>query len=362
MSTKPTSKNDSISDWVPWKREVAGVAVLYRLAVVKQEIAAVTAGTELAFLEPLLDELSRAGLIGRQLDGRWGVTEDGAATIRTAMQVYDHVLKFEIFAKVDLGRPLGDDEANPESPNQVLDRLYDPRFGNAPLSDEPGAWEDLRLAAMAFVHDTGGCLGTIDLHRLVFVQKLAAGHLWSPSFWTDLRLGSLFDEIEMVAETSVTWREVGETEEEATAAMRALYTAGMVEQRKRDGRQCSKCGTPLALCETLAKEARRPLLACPNPVCGASLGSGSDDGETECPLCHAGLEPSQRICGCGVHLDYALPPGTIREACVTDTVEEVVPAWGTYYDPLFVPYGYYDPWAWSASDARAFAVVCGPLW
>jgi hypothetical protein len=29
---------------------------------------------------------------------------------------------------------------------------------------------------------------------------------------------------------------------------------------------------------------------------------------------------------------------------------------------LFVPYGYYDPWAWNATDAIAFGVVCALLW
>jgi hypothetical protein len=365
-TSKPTGEKNSMSDWEPWKREMAGLTVLYRLAIVKQDIPIATTDTDFAFIEPLLDEMYRKGLIDQQQSIRWAVTEKGAAVIRAAIQMYDHLLKFEIFAKVDLGRPLGNDEANPDSPNQVFDNLYDPRFGDPQVPDQPGAWEDLRLAVMTFLQETsqetGGDRGTLDLHRIVFVQKLAAGQLWSPSFWFDLRVGTVFEEIDMIAETAVKWREVAEAEQDAASAMRTLYTAGMVEQRKRDGRECSTCGTPLAIYQTLANGAGRMLESCPNPACGASFGSPPSPGGLACPLCHADLDPTQRICSCGAHLDYALPPGTIREACVTDTVEEVVPAWGTYYDPRFVPYGYYDPWAWSATDALAFGVVCALLW
>lgn len=359
----PSGERSPASDWEPWKCEMVGLAVLYRLAVVKQEIPIATAGTELAFIAPLLDDLFCKGLIDQRAKPQWAMTEKGAAVIRTAMQIYDHLLKFEVCAKVDLGRMLTEEEANPSAPNQVFDNIYDPRFGHPQSPDELGAWEDMRLAVMTFLHETGGNGSVLDLHRVVFVQQLAAGQLWSPTFWADLRRGTLFDEIEMLVDTSVRWREVAETVEDAAKVMRTLYTAGMLEQRKRDGRQCANCGTPLAVYQTLASQAGRALVACPNPSCGASFGwpSGGEGGPS-CPRCHANLDPSQRICGCGAHLDYALPPGTIREETVADTVEELVPAWGTYYDPLFVPYGYYDPWAWSAADAAAFEVVCAALW
>jgi hypothetical protein len=351
-----------MSDWAPWKHEMAGLAVLYRLAIVKQEIPMVTTGSDLAFIEPLLDEMYRKGLIDQQDDVRWMMTDKGAAVIRTAIQMYDHLLKFDIFAKVDLGRPLGADEANPSSPTQVFDNLYDPRFGNPDAGDEPGAWEDMRLAVMAFLQETGGGGGALEPHRIVFVQKLAAGQLWSPTFWIDLRLGTVFEELEEIVASAVKWRDVAGSEEDAAAAMRTVYTAGMIEQRKRDGRECSTCGTPLAIYQAMANEAGQPLEGCPNPSCGASFGPPPSGGGLECPRCHAGLEPSQRICSCGAHLDYSLPPGTIREETVEETVEEVVPAWGSYYDPMFVPYGYYDPWAWTVTDAVAFGVVCALLW
>jgi len=361
-TTTPAGEKNSMSDWAPWKHEMAGLTVLYRLAIVKQEIPIATTETDFTFIEPLLDKMYRKGLIDQQDQMRWAITEKGAAVIRAAIQIYDHLLKFEIFGKVDIGRALTAEEANPNAPNQVFDNLYDPRLGNPQAPDEPGAWEDLRLGVMTFLHETGEGSGTVDLYRVVFVQKLAAGQLWSPTFWVDLRLGTVFAEIEMIVETAVKWREVAETEEVAVAAMRSLYTAGMIEQRKRDGRECSGCGTPLAIYQAMANEAGQPFNTCPNPNCGASFGSPPGDGGLECPRCHAGLAPSQRICVCGAHLDYSLPPGTIREQTVTDTVEEVVPAWGAYYDPLFVPYGYYDPWAWTVTDALAFGVVCTLLW
>jgi hypothetical protein len=362
VTTNPAAEKNSMSDWEPWKREMAGLAVLYRLAIVKQEIPIATIGTDFTFIDPLLDEMYRKGLIDQQDQLCWTMTEKGAAVIRTAIQTYDHLLKFEIFAKVDLGRTLTDQEANPGSPNQVFDNIYDPRFGNPQAPDELGAWEDMRLAVMTFLQETVENGAPIELHRVVFMQKLAAGQLWSPSFWGDLRLGTVFEEIEMIVDTTIKWREVADTVEDCALAMRTLYTAGMVEQRKRDGRECSNCGTPLAIYQAIANEAGQPLTGCPNPSCGSSFGSPPGDGGLECPRCHAALDPSQRICGCGAHLDYSLPPGTIHEKTVSDTVEEVVPAWGTYYDSLFVPYGYYDPRAWTMADAVAFGVVCAVLW
>jgi hypothetical protein len=353
---------NSMSNWAPWKHEMAGLSVLYRLAIVKEEIPLLTTGTDFMFIEPLLDEMYRKGLIDQQGQLRWAMTEKGGAVIRTAIQMYDHLLKFEIFAKVDVARSLGPDEANPNSPNLVFDNLYDPRFGNPEDPEQPGNWEDLRLAVMAFLQETGGQGGAIEPHRIVFVQKLAAGKLWSPTFWVDLRLGTVFEEIEAIVETAIKWREVADTEEAASSAMRALYTAGMVEERKREGKECSSCGTPLAIYQAMANEAGQSLDACPNPSCGASFGPPPTGGGLECPRCHSALESTQRICSCGAHVDYSLPPGTITEDRVEETVEEVVPAWGTYYDPLFVPYGYYDPWAWTVGDAVAFGVVCAILW
>jgi hypothetical protein len=363
VTTNPAGEKNSMSGWQPWKHEMAGLAVLYRLAIVKQEIPIATVGTDFAFIEPLLDEMYRKGIIDQQEQRRWAMTEKGAAVIRTAIQIYDHLLKFEIFAKVDLGRTLTPEEANPDSPTQVFDNLYDPRFGDPEAPDELGAWEDMRLAVMTFLQETGGHSPPIEPHRVVFVQKLAAGQLWSPTFWVDLRLGTVFEEIEMIVDTAIKWGEVADTPDDAALAMRTLYTAGMIEQRKRDGRECSNCGTPLAIYQAMANRAGQPLTACPNPSCGATFGTppvGED--ALECPRCHAGLDPAQRICSCGAHLDYSLPPGTIQEATVSDTVEEVVPAWGAYYDPLFVPYGYYDPWGWSVADAMAFGVICAVLW
>jgi hypothetical protein len=360
--------------WEPWQREMAGLAVLHRLAVQGQPLPAAAGDAALAYLPPLLDELRGKGLIAAQPGAPgWSVTEKGGDALRGAMAIYDHLLKFEIFSKVDITRALGPDEANPEAPATVYDNLYDPRFGD-PAADDGGSgspWEDLRLAVMTFLQEKGGDTPgpAIDPRRVVLVQRYGAGLLRAPAFWQDLGSGRVFADTEEIARTAIAWRDVAEAEDDAAAAMRAIYTAGMLEQRKRDGRECGSCGTPLAIYEAIAADEGRALDACPNPNCGASFGpppaASPGEPELECPRCHATIYPGQSVCRCGALIDASLPPGTVAEETIEETTEETVPTWsgfwGGYYDPLFVPYGYYDPWAWTVTDALAFGVVCALL-
>lgn len=355
---------DFMSKWLPWQREVAGLAILYRLTVMKEKMPVSTGGTDFEFVEPLFDELYKKGMIQFMPGGtEWEIAPSGVKALRTARQVYDHLLHFDIFAKVDITRSLTPDEASSTDPNQVFDNIYDPRFGDPNQKDQPGKWEDMRLAVITFLATVSDEVVDLNPHKIVFLQKLAAGYLQEKDFWFNLRLGKTFDEINAIVDSALKWRDIAGDEQGAIAAMQAIRTAGMLEQRKRDGKECSNCGTPLAVYQAQATFEGKTLDACPNPNCGASFSPPPKTG-LECPNCHADIDPSQTVCVCGAHLDYSLPPGTIQRQEVAETVQEtqVVDVWGSYYDPMFVPYGYYDPWLWSPVDALAFGVVCAALW
>jgi hypothetical protein len=350
--------------WLPWQKEMAGLAVLYRISVVGEEIPLVTMGSDYDFIEILLSDMSSKSLLipGKGAKGtRWVVAPKGQEAIRTAIRMYDHLLKFEIFAKIDITRSLGEGEAHPDNPTQAYDNVYDPRFGDPNQKDQPGNWEDMRLAVMTFLSTASEEVGELNPYKVVFLQKLAAGALMEKDFWFNLRLGTVFDGISAIVDSAIKWRDVAESEADAVNAMRLIYTAGMLEQRKRDGKECTNCGTPLAIYAAQAVAAGKTLDTCPNPECQASFNPPPKTG-LECPNCHSDIDPSQTICACGARLDYSLPPGTVQNRVVEEVVEETEVVWGTYYDPLFVPYGYYDPWTWSVGDALAFGIVCAVLW
>lgn len=104
---------DFMSKWLPWQREVAGLAILYRLTVMKEKMPVSMGGTDFEFVEPLFDELYKKGMIQFMLGGtEWEIAPGGIKALRTARQVYDHLLHFDIFAKVDVTRSLTPDEAS----------------------------------------------------------------------------------------------------------------------------------------------------------------------------------------------------------------------------------------------------------
>lgn len=353
---------DFMEKWLPWQKEMAGVAVLYRIAVLKEAIPTSTGGTDYEFVDALLNELYRKNLL--QLDPtntKWVLAPEGEKVLLTARQMYDHLLKFDIFAKMDITRSLTEDEAYPSNPAQAYDNIYDPRFGDPNQKDQPGKWEDMRLAVMTFLSTASEEVVDLNPYKLVFLQKLSAGHLQQKDFWFNLRLGLIWNDINVIVDSAMGWRDVAEAEGDAVNAMRLIYSAGMVEQMKRDGKECTNCGTPLAIYQVQAKLEGRVLDTCPNPKCQAGFSPPPKTG-LECPNCHGDIDPSQTVCSCGARLDYSLPPGTMQTREVVEVTEETRTVWGSYFAPAFVPYGYYNPWVWSPVDAMAFNIVCVALW
>lgn len=374
-----------------WKQECLWLTVLYRVMECGDKIPLDTDGTPYAFIEEDLRGMHAKDLLRvNEKTGYWEATAKGREVRDKMVAIFDQCLKFEIFATVNLAMELPDDLVDDEG--NVLDHVYDPRF-EAPETDaeaERLGTEDMRLAMMAYLADTmndsddEALRGTMQLdpHRVVFMQKLADGEFKKENVWFDLKLGTPLREIEEIVDSAYHYTDVGE-EDEIDDVMQALYTAGMLEQRKRDGLECSKCHIPLAIFEMNAKEEGRTLDACPNPACDAEfkrleLVSGGEDDGWECPSCHTPVHGRQRTClGCGARIDFSMPEGTI-DTTTTQTTEIVdagygygyggydafgygygYGAWGSYYG--YTPYGYYSPYD-PFVDAVAFGVVCAVLW
>lgn len=345
-----------------WQREMFWLCILWRIVEKKDVIPVDTQGTEYAFLEDALFRMSGEGLLelGGKSSNRWKATPKGVKTLGKLVAVFDHSLKFEIFASVDIDLSL-DDELS-EDGVQVFDHCHDPRFDPEVESDTVC---DLRLAMMSYLSarlsEEEKFEGSFDPHRIVFVQKLADGEFDTQDFWTDLAMGTLHEQVEEIVSCAYVPSDIGGSPEEVDTLMEAIYTAGMLEQRKRDGNQCSDCGTPLAVFEL---DAEGPLEAC--PVCDASFSPPPREYEYECPNCGHGLFGDERSCpGCGARVDFALPSGTVSETQeeIAETVyeEEEHGPWDQGYGYYgYTPYGHYDPYN-PFVDALAFGVVCAVI-
>lgn len=360
------------TDAVTWRDEAIVAAILYRLLECGEKIPLYTEGTDFAFIESYLDRMHARDLL--RIDGtQWAVAKAGKEVFAKLVAMYDQVIKFEIFSAVDLTRSLRPDECQVAPDDALddekwraslmaLDYVYDPRFRKTPAA------EDLRLAMIAFLAESaqreGKLADTLDLHRVVLIQKLVDGLFKSKTFWSDLRTKFLV-EVDQIVESAYKWRDIAETEEESAAVMEVLYRAGMLEQRKRapGAKECSRCKIPLAVFAFLAQEAGETFNQCPNPDCQASFTPlPSVETEFECPNCRAGIRRGQRYCDCGARVDFSLPPGTTRTV-TTEETEVVCEPWGcdTYAVYDVVPYGYYNPWdPWA--DLVAFSVLAAVLW
>jgi hypothetical protein len=240
----------------------------------------------------------------------------------------------------------------------VFDHVYDPRFlppESEAEADELGT-EDMRLAVMSYI-----------------AMKMAEsdeGKLKDDNIWFDLKLGAPFSEVEEIVEAAYKYTDVSDDDEEIDDVMQNIYTAGMLEQRKRDGYECSKCGIPLSVFEMNAKEDSEELTQCPNPDCKEDFQPPEPPPGTEmfeCPSCHQDIAHTQNYCiECGARIDWSLPQGSVHTE--TETVTEYVDdgygyggydyAWGGYYG--YSPYGYYDPYD-PFVDMLAFGVLCAVI-
>jgi hypothetical protein len=322
-----------------------------------ETIPVITSGTAYEFVEEELENLAAKELTGIDEEAAtYYITDKGKGVCRQLLGMYDQVMKFEVFSSVNIAQTLEDEDTDDEG--NLHPQLYDPRFqrpGSIVEREELGT-EDIRIAMMDFLATEVDTENPLDPHRIVFLQMLSTGKLKNDNIWFDLNLGTTFDKIKEIVEFAYQWRDAADDEEDARQIMIAIYTAGMLEQRKRDGQECSECGAPLAIFEMWAKEDGKTLDDCPNPECDCTFKPPPPD--YECPACGAGVVNGQTVCSCGAILDFSLPPGTIQ----TEVVEEEVvdePIWSHNYD--YVPYGYYDPYD-PFVDAVAFGLMCAILW
>ena len=370
-----------------WQTEAIRLSVLYLLVECQQRLQlSADRNTNIGFIENELAEMMALGLIeikhckwietdvdsGKPINVEgeaWVATDKGKEVLGKVVAMFDNLMKFEIFGGVRLTRGLTEDECLEDNPFQCRDHVYDPRFLD-PKDDDPDA-TDLRIAMMTFLSEQmcDQIGGVVDPHRVVFLQKLASGRFKGKDFWFDLRLGTFFKEVEEIVASAYQWQQISDDGDQAIEVMRALYTAGMFEQRKRDGSECSACHIPLAIFQIGAKQEGRTLTECPNPGCRADYNPPAPAGaEQECPQCHADIFPQQRTCtGCGAIIDRRYRAGTVNEETVATTVSETV--YDPYYDTWgygygyygYSPYGYYNPWD-PFVDAVAFGCLCAVLW
>ncbi len=341
-----------------WQKNVTALSVIYMMLEKGKKLPLVLEGDD-QFVEPILEQMHEAGLLAvAKKDDEWIVTDKGRALRTQMVGMYDQMSQFEIFGAVNIERQLTSEEEAPEDPGQVYDNALDPRFAEDPSS------KDLRLGMIDFI---GQYMAeklegkAIDPYAVVFMQKLADKEFDVDHLWFDLRVGALFKQVEEIVDSAYKWRDAASTEDNARAAMAAIYTAGLLEQRKREGNTCSSCGFYLAVYELKAARENQTLTECP---CGAKFVPPAAESGEQCPNCGAVIGPRQRKCrGCGARIDRSLPEGTVSEETVVR--EEVVCSspWGYDYDYYgYTPVvAYYDPWD-PFVDLAAFSLLCFALW
>lgn len=341
-----------------WKQEMTWLTILYRMLECKENIPIIVSDTVYEFIEKELEEMAVKELVEVDTDkAEYFPTDNGKVVCKNLLGMYDQVLKFEVFSSVNLAQTLDTDDIDEEG--NIHPQLYDPRFqrpSSISEQDELGT-EDIRIAMMDFLSTEMQTENPLDPHRVVFLQMLSTGKLKGRDVWLSLDTGTVFDEVENIVSSAYQWEDASDNKEEARQTMIAIYTAGMLEQRKRDGQECSECGVPLAIFEMWAKEDGKTLEDCPNPECHCTFKPTPPD--YECPACGAGVTKGQSMCSCGAILDFSLPPGTIQTEITGEKIIDNESIWS--YDYGYIPYGYYDPYD-PFVDAMAFGMMCAILW
>jgi len=344
-----------------WKTEMTWLTILYRMLECKEQIPVLTDGTAYEFIENDLENLTAKELVRINIEtSMYEITDAGRGVCERLLAMYDPVLKFEIFSSVSVAQTLQEDEVDDEG--NFHPQLYDARFQKPKslVEQEELGTEDMRLTVMDFLAtemSTDAEPLDLDPHRIVFIQMLSTGKLKSDEIFFDLSVGTTFTNIEEVVSSAYKWQDSGDDDGEARQAMISIYTAGMIEQRKRDGQECSDCGSPLAIFETWAKEDGKTLDTCPNPDCKCTFTPPPP--EYECPACKAGVTNDQRVCSCGAILDFSLPAGTIQTEAVEESEDDYESVWSYDYGFIGTPYmDPYDPFL----NVTTFGLVCCVLW
>lgn len=351
-----------------WQLAMIRLTIIYRILECGDKLPLNVSGTDFEFVEKVLDDMHSNGYLEIEKNEYYIATEKAKKLRAKLVEVYDHALKFEIFGTVNLAMELPE-EITDEDGN-VMDHCYDPRFDEPwEMTKEAAGTTDMRIAMMRWVsevveeEDETEKAQPIDPKIIVFMQWLCDGKL-KGDIWFDLKLGSFFKQVEEIVDGSYHWQDTADTEEDAWEAMEDIYTAGMLEQRKRDGFECSNCGIPLAVFDLVAHRNGHELKTCPNPDCGASY-EPPEPPTYECPKCKSEIEKGQRNCvGCGAEIDFSLPEGSVQETAETVTEETVEDdyLWDYGYDYYgHVGHGYYDPF-YPLADALVFCAAVDMLY
>jgi DNA-directed RNA polymerase subunit RPC12/RpoP len=337
-----------MNPFTEWQEKVLVITILYRL-LEKNEIFT----ADMSFTDIICQKMITTGLLTVS-NYKYSVTDKGKDVMKQTIQALDVIRQFDVFGAVNVARVLTPDEYfSADEPFRMRLGTYDPRFD----PNDPQA-TDMRLALLTWVGTVANEKGLIkspfDPHEVVYIQKLSCGEFLIPDLWKQLSSGKIFSEIDKIVNSAYKWQDANPSDiENASNAMNTLYTAGMVETRKRDGANCSQCNTPLVLFEEAAKQSGKILNKC--PTCNREFGpppSLQDEGTLSCPKCGSVLYDTDRVCvGCGALIDYSMPSGIIE----TTTTTIVEPMFS--YDYGYVSYGWcnpYDPF-WDMALFGCFA-------
>lgn len=330
-----------------WKEEASATAVLFSILERGKQFP-IGAGGPSTIL--LTDDMERRGLLARS-GGVWAATTKGREAMGKAIKVHDVLRQMEIYANVDVARVLSPEELDPDGSSCRPD-MFDPRF------DPKAAGQDMRLAVIAWLAQTTN-RHDANLHTIVFLQKLGSGKLSGPGAWSAIESGATFGEIEEIVRTAYKWTDAAPGDrEESGKRMAAIYAAGQIEVRKREGSSCSECGIPLVFYEQDAASRQDYLHNCPS--CNRSFDPPTPVGQQDtfaCPKCSAAIFPGEPRCGgCGALIDFSLPSGTVQ----TETVATTETVWTNTYG--YVSYGWLNPWD-PFADALLFgALFYSPYW
>lgn len=380
-TAKPTDQEKSQH----WRGLARRVTICYRIAECGDKIPMNLMGTPYEFVESDIDSLHTDGFLEieelteplrkklwAQLKDKaskvlkktdmevaselhWKLTQKGMDFLKSMAGVIDHCIKYEVFASVSLNEDISEIE---DGEGGVHASAYDPRFADVEEDSEreEKGTVDLRLAILRFKTEEAPDTAAADPFMVVFLFNwVKEGELQGENIWFDLREGTIFREVEEMVESAYKWRDYNEDIELAKEAMRNIFTAGMVEEQKRCGTECSACETPLAMYDRTDDGRHKKISHCPMDDCKAELDPPPPEAqEFECPSCQSTVHSHQEKCpGCFANLNFSLPPGTIQNNVTT--VEEVVeecydPLWGSYGAYGYAPIPLYDPYDCMASS------------
>lgn len=258
------------------QQEMLVLTLLYRLIEHKEKIPLVLDGTPYEFVDDILTLMQTKELIQVGKDKEhYEVSAKGNLLKAKLVEIYDEMLKFEMFGNVNLGLELPEEIC--ADGELVYNDCYDPRFAIPDSEAEAETWgsEDMRLAVFHFMAHQ--CGKPLNAERAVFLNQLADGAFEGENIWFELKLGTPLSQIQDILKSAYKWQELSEDESEALAIAQTIYSAGLIETYKQDNRECEACQIPLAMFDLEAKDKGETLTRCPSEDCGAPLPKDSSN-------------------------------------------------------------------------------------